>query len=73
MLLTNVKAPGPLVFFKTIKVREYKIRIFGKEIIAQVVRDFDKSRSLIFNVATPPGVRRRSSLLLAPCPAQGSS
>ena len=28
------------------------------------MRDFDKFHSLIFHVETPPGVRRRSSLLL---------
>ena len=44
-------------------MRKYKIRSFGKEIIAQIVRDFGKFHSLIVHVETPPGARRRSSLL----------
>ena len=39
---------------------------FGREIIAQVVRDFDKVIVYFFHVETPPGVWRCSSLLLAP-------
>ena len=39
---------------------------FGKEIIALIVRDFNKVMVYFFHVETPPGVCRCYSLLLAP-------